>query len=58
MLTLDSELLLIWASRWNLVKALFLLVRYMPFIDMALLIFCECFPQRCLHFNTDVSTKI
>lgn len=39
MLTLDSELLLIWASRWNLVKALFLLVRYMPFIDMALLTF-------------------
>lgn len=39
MLTLDSELLLIWASRWNLVKSLFLLVRYMPFIDMALLTF-------------------
>jgi len=43
MLTLDSELLLIWSSRWNLVKALFLLVRYMPFIDMVLLIFSQRF---------------
>ncbi|KIK01120.1 hypothetical protein K443DRAFT_678706 [Laccaria amethystina LaAM-08-1] len=34
MLTLNSELLLVWSSRWNPVKALFLLVRYMPFIDM------------------------
>jgi len=39
MFTLDSELLLIWSSRWNLVKALFLLIRYMPFIDMVFSIY-------------------
>ena len=54
---LDSELLLIWASRWNLVKALFLLVRCTPFIDMILIIFCKCFPQRWLHCDTDISPQ-
>ena len=29
-LTLDREISLIWASRWNVIEILFLLTRYMP----------------------------
>ncbi|KAL5532582.1 hypothetical protein ACEPAF_4356 [Sanghuangporus sanghuang] len=31
--TFDQEVTLVWPSRWNLVKALFFLNRYLPFVD-------------------------
>lgn len=32
-LTLDREISSIWSSRWNVIKILFLLTRYMPILD-------------------------
>jgi len=29
----DEEVSLIWGSKWTLVKVLYLLSRYMPFVD-------------------------
>lgn len=37
-ITFDSELSLIWAAPWSLVKALFLLTRYLPFVEMVLIL--------------------
>ncbi|KAF8148397.1 hypothetical protein B0H34DRAFT_262319 [Crassisporium funariophilum] len=33
LLTFDMELQLVWLSRWNFVKVLYLVQRYMPFVD-------------------------
>lgn len=30
----DQEVSLIWGSQWTLVKVLYLLSRYMPFVDV------------------------
>ncbi len=40
-LTLNAEVSLIWPSRFNFVKVLFLLTRYMPFVDVSLVLYCE-----------------
>lgn len=37
--TLDLEISFIWKSEWNLIKALYLLTRYVPFID-SIIILC------------------
>ncbi|PFH48722.1 hypothetical protein AMATHDRAFT_49277 [Amanita thiersii Skay4041] len=34
LLTLNSEITLIWKSDWGIVKALFLIMRYIPFVDV------------------------
>ena len=33
-LTLGSEISLIWKSPWNILKVLFLLTRYVPFVNL------------------------
>ncbi|PFH46792.1 hypothetical protein AMATHDRAFT_153814, partial [Amanita thiersii Skay4041] len=40
LLTLDLELRFIWHSRWSIIKVLFLLARYSPFIDMSVAFIC------------------
>lgn len=35
--TLDREVSLIWASPWSIAKVLFLLTRYLPFADVAVI---------------------
>ncbi|KAF9003061.1 hypothetical protein BDQ17DRAFT_1409375 [Cyathus striatus] len=38
-LTIDLEVALIWNSRWSLSKVLFLITRYLPFFESALLLY-------------------
>ena len=40
-LTFSQELLFVWTSRWSLVRVLYVLNRYMPFIDTALVFYRE-----------------
>jgi len=49
-LTFQSEVTLIWPSKWNVVKVLFFLTRYLPFIDMSLVLFYQT------KTNIDVQT--
>ena len=44
MLTFPHEVSLVWPTRLTLVKVLFLLTRYIPFIDGGILIYCEHTP--------------
>lgn len=37
LITLGMEIELIWPSQWNVIKVLFLVQRYMPFIDTLIL---------------------
>ncbi|EEB92503.1 hypothetical protein MPER_08975 [Moniliophthora perniciosa FA553] len=37
-ITLPDEIDLIWSARWNLTKVLYLLQRYMPFVDTVALV--------------------
>ncbi|PPR01741.1 hypothetical protein CVT24_001561 [Panaeolus cyanescens] len=37
-LTLDLEIAMVWKSNWNLMKVLFLIQRYLPFIDTVFLV--------------------
>jgi len=39
-LTLPSETSLIWSARWTCFKVLFLVTRYLPFVDA--IIFSQC----------------
>jgi len=41
LLTLPLEIKFIWFSRWGYTKALFLLVRYMPFLDVAFVLLSQ-----------------
>ncbi|KAH8102028.1 hypothetical protein BXZ70DRAFT_47824 [Cristinia sonorae] len=41
LLTFHAEVRLIWPSRWNLIKVLFFLTRYLPFIDISLVLFYQ-----------------
>ncbi|KAF9449495.1 hypothetical protein P691DRAFT_703153 [Macrolepiota fuliginosa MF-IS2] len=44
-LTLGQEVELIWKSRWNTVKFLFLLTRYLPFIGSGIILFYQFAPK-------------
>ncbi|KAF9007425.1 hypothetical protein BDQ17DRAFT_1324022 [Cyathus striatus] len=44
-LTLSSEVDVIWPSKWNLIKILFVLVRYTPFFDSAVLFYHHFAPH-------------
>ncbi|KAK7682860.1 hypothetical protein QCA50_014246 [Cerrena zonata] len=41
LLTFNVEKSLIWPSRWNIMKVLFLLTRYLPFVDVTLVLFYQ-----------------
>jgi len=45
LLTFPREVSLIWPARWTLIKVLFLLTRYLPFIDAGILVYGH-FQQR------------
>ncbi|KAI0078056.1 hypothetical protein K474DRAFT_1594777, partial [Panus rudis PR-1116 ss-1] len=45
LLTVNSEVELIWPSRWNPIKILFLLTRYLPFVDVTLVLFYQLKPN-------------
>ena len=40
-LTLRLEISLVWFSRWNYTKILYLLVRYIPFVATAIALYCR-----------------
>ncbi len=42
-LTLDLEVSLVWSSPWSGMKVLFLLTRYLPFVDISVLTYCELY---------------
>jgi hypothetical protein len=46
LLTFTREVSLVWVARWNYMKVLFLLARYMPFFDGALHIYSKL---SCVH---------
>ncbi|KAF9439847.1 hypothetical protein P691DRAFT_689476 [Macrolepiota fuliginosa MF-IS2] len=41
LLTLRMEVSLIWKAPWTLMKGLYLVNRYMPFVDVTIAVFCE-----------------
>ena len=41
LLTFGLEVNFIWPSRWKLVRMLFTLTRYLPFVDTVLLLNCD-----------------
>jgi len=44
-LTLGLEVDLVWKSKWNFMKGLYLLQRYLPFIDtIGLVLYCQFDP--------------
>jgi hypothetical protein len=55
LLTLPQEVSLIWSARWNLIKVLFLLTRYLPFVDLGIVLHCECF-LLVLFVGTDLTS--
>ncbi|KAF8638630.1 hypothetical protein AX17_002055 [Amanita inopinata Kibby_2008] len=55
LLTLPLEVAWIWQSRWTIVNALYLLMRYMPFVNVALILLVDLpgrRPQGCATLNT------
>lgn len=38
---LDSEVTLLWPSRWNTTKVLYLLARYLPLVDTSIILYCK-----------------
>ncbi|KAF8631118.1 hypothetical protein AX17_005163 [Amanita inopinata Kibby_2008] len=44
LLTLDAEVNLIWKAPWNLVKVLYLIMRYMPFMDVTMILYYTVTP--------------
>ncbi|PFH48724.1 hypothetical protein AMATHDRAFT_49278 [Amanita thiersii Skay4041] len=44
LLTFDSEVALIWKSPWSLVKVLFLIMRYAPFVDVTSKVYYDITP--------------
>lgn len=38
---LDLEYSLVWKAKWNVTKVLYLLARYLPFIDTSLVMYRE-----------------
>lgn len=48
LLSFPDEVNLIWPSRWNLIKVLFFLTRYLPFLDISLVLFCTWHATRNL----------
>ncbi|PFH48723.1 hypothetical protein AMATHDRAFT_64736 [Amanita thiersii Skay4041] len=44
-LTLDSEVTFIWQPDWGIVKALFLLMRYVPFVDVTFRLYHHAIPS-------------
>ncbi|KAF9033066.1 hypothetical protein BDZ89DRAFT_1131133 [Hymenopellis radicata] len=47
-LTLSEEVELIWHARWNITKILYLLTRYLPFVDIAVAMWFQFTPNMSL----------
>ncbi|TFK33424.1 hypothetical protein BDQ12DRAFT_715821 [Crucibulum laeve] len=45
-LTFELECSLIWSAKWNIVKALFLITRYLPFFDAIIIFYHQFAPLR------------
>jgi hypothetical protein len=41
LLTLDLEISQIWSSKWTITKVLFLITRYLPYVDGAVSFVCK-----------------
>ncbi|KAF8978497.1 hypothetical protein BDQ17DRAFT_1265594, partial [Cyathus striatus] len=41
LLTLDIEVTFIWSTPWNVIKVLYLVTRYLAFIDSSLNVLCK-----------------
>ncbi|KZT57316.1 hypothetical protein CALCODRAFT_286470 [Calocera cornea HHB12733] len=56
LLMLPKEIEYIWYSRWTPGKALFFVVRYMPFVDMPVWIFADAFMGANLSMDCSTAT--
>ncbi|PFH47954.1 hypothetical protein AMATHDRAFT_150896, partial [Amanita thiersii Skay4041] len=41
LLTLDLEIKYVWKSRWSIIKFLYLVMRYMPFLSVIVISFVD-----------------
>ena len=41
--TFQREVELVWPSKWNSMKVLFIVSRYSPFLDVPLDVYCDSF---------------
>ena len=41
MLMFSMEVDLVWRSKWNFMKGLYLFQRYLPFIDITINLYCQ-----------------
>ncbi|TCD65519.1 hypothetical protein EIP91_002527 [Steccherinum ochraceum] len=53
-LTFDSEVELMWPSPWNTVKVLYVLTRYLPLVDVSLLLYLHT----KLHIDTETCKRL
>lgn len=53
LLTLDSEILLVWRSKWNTTKVLYLLARYLPFTSFPIILSRKFYPR--IYYATGVT---
>ncbi|KAF8999628.1 hypothetical protein BDQ17DRAFT_744993 [Cyathus striatus] len=44
LITMNMEITYIWMTRWNVIKVVYIFVRYSTYIDLALNIIVECVP--------------
>jgi hypothetical protein len=47
-LTFEMEVDLVWKSKWNFVKGLYFLQRYLPFVEIICLVFTRQSDVSCL----------
>ena len=57
-ITLQREVDFLWPTRWSLVKVLFFVTRYLPFVDMSLDLYCEPIQLIIAQSHSRVSSQI
>lgn len=55
---LPDEVALIWKRRWTLASVVFMISRYLPFIDGSLLLYSECAKFRRRLYADSILSKI
>ncbi|KAF9014840.1 hypothetical protein BDZ89DRAFT_962522, partial [Hymenopellis radicata] len=48
LLTLDQEVELVWRAKWNVTKILYLATRYLPFVDIVVVLWRKFFRGEAL----------
>ncbi|KAF9033055.1 hypothetical protein BDZ89DRAFT_947948, partial [Hymenopellis radicata] len=57
LLTLDQEVELVWRAKWNVTKILYLATRYLPFVDIVVVLWHQVMPNMSLN-DCSVAYKI